>query len=337
MDIKHDINSVRLTSAELGYLWATYLVESKCYQATSCLKTNMNDKDIQSAMQLAIDLADKNLHQIEDIFHTVGAPIPCAFDVKDVNKKAPKLFSDVLNLYILKIYTVLGLSNYGTALSMAARSDVKNFFTKCLTTAIELSNKIDEISIQKGIFQRTPYVTIPDQVEFAHNKDLLGHFIGHNRRLNYFEITYLFNSSMTMSIVEAILTALSQTVIDEKLHRYCIKGKKIAADHLEKLNSILIDEELTTPKSLITEITNSTHSPFSDRLSSYFAVSMLEDMLFAYSSAKLNTMRKDISATLSTLSMELTLFIKDGLEIMIDNGWYEKAPENIDRKELISH
>jgi hypothetical protein len=62
---------------------------------------------------------------------------------------------------------------------------------------------------------------------------------------------------------------------------------------------------------------------------------MLDIMLNAYSIAKLNTMRKDIVVSLTALSMELTTYIKDGFDIMLDNNWYEKVPENIDRKELI--
>lgn len=337
MDIKHDINSIRLTSSELAYLWATYIMESKGKQAISCLLVPIYDADIKSVMQLACDLADKNTSKIQDIFNIVGAPIPYGFTEKDINKDAAKLFSDSINLYILKIYTTFGLTNYSIALSMAARTDAKQFFNDCLTSTIDLSNKIDEVLLKKGIFCRTPYVTISDEAEFAHNQNILGHFIGHNRPLNYFEITHLFNSSMTMTVVEAVLTALSQIVKDKKLEKYCLEGKKIAEEHIKTLNSVLRDEELTTPKSLTSEITNSTQPLFSDRLCCYFALTILNEMLNAYSNAKLNAMRKDIMVSITTLSMKLSSYIKDGIDIMLENGWYEKVPENINHNELIMH
>ena len=45
--------------------------------------------------------------------------------------------------------------------------------------------------------------------------------------------------------------------------------------------------------------------------------------------------RRDIGALYAKFLMDISLYVEDGAEIMIDHGWMEKPPEAIDRDELV--
>lgn len=337
MDIRHDANSIRLTSSEIAYLWAFYALNSPAKYIISYIVEKCKDEDIRSVMQSSVDLSNKILEGIKVIYNSVNLPIPYGFNEKDVNIKGDNLFSDTLWLSLLKSYTLAGLSNYGIALPMAGRSDVKQFMTNCLTSAIELSNKIDEIALQKGIFVRTPYIQIPENIEFAHHKSILGSFIGHKRTLNCMEIAQVFNTSMINRIGEALLTGLSQIISNQKIRDFMVKGRRVLKEHAETLDTILVNEYLNTPQVYNTEVLNATTSPFSDRISLFFAVTMITNILSVYSVAKLSSMRKDIFLTLTQLSSEAFLYLKDGIDIMIENGWFEEQPQNVDHEDITAN
>ena len=44
--------------------------------------------------------------------------------------------------------------------------------------------------------------------------------------------------------------------------------------------------------------------------------------------------RRDIGAMYAKFLMDISLYVEDGVEIMIDHGWMEKPPE-VDRDELV--
>lgn len=330
MDIKHDPSKIRLTSSEIAYLWAFYTLNNPSKYAISYIKEKCEDENIRSVIQLSGDIADTVLEGIKSIFNPVNFPIPYGFDEKDINMKGDNLFTDVLWLKLLKNFTSLGLSNYGIALSMAGRSDVKQFIINCLISTIDLYNRIDEIVLQKGILDRTPYVQIPEHIEFAHKKSIFGSFIGHKRALNYMEITHVFNISMINRLGEALLTGHSQVVSNNKIRDYAVKGRKLFKEHAETLDIILDNEDLNTPQTYNTEVLNATISPFSDRMLLFYEVAMTINILNAYSVGKITSMRKDILLTLTKLSSGTALYLKDGMDIMIENGWLEEQPKNID-------
>ncbi len=45
--------------------------------------------------------------------------------------------------------------------------------------------------------------------------------------------------------------------------------------------------------------------------------------------------RKDINNVLISILTEILVDSKDGADLMIENGWFEKVPETADRKELV--
>ena len=101
------------------------------------------------------------------------------------------------------------------------------------------------------------------------------------------------------------------------------------------LNEKLQNENLLVPTNLNSEIQNSTECPYSDRFSLYVAYAVLGDLIGTYAVSKVSIMRKDLMMTLTHLSGEVLLLIKDAIDIMTKRGWYEEMPKNVDRNDII--
>ncbi|OPX83593.1 MAG: hypothetical protein A4E53_04541 [Pelotomaculum sp. PtaB.Bin104] len=53
-----------------------------------------------------------------------------------------------------------------------------------------------------------------------------------------------------------------------------------------------------------------------------------------YATAMASSLRHDLSVTYTRLIGEAVNYGKDGINIMIENGWFEEPPRSIDRREL---
>ncbi len=83
--------------------------------------------------------------------------------------------------------------------------------------------------------------------------------------------------------------------------------------------------------------TDSTESPFSDKLIIFHVGVFIAHSITGFGLALANCARTDLILIFARLVAELTDYVKDGLDLMIENGWLEKVPETADRKELRTH
>jgi hypothetical protein len=334
MEVNHEFNSIPITSSELAYLWNTYLLNSKSKHILMYAVTQCDDKDIRSVLQLALDLSAQALDKVKDIFDNVNQKVPYGYSEEDVYVNAPKIYSDKIMLYTLQVYMAVGLSNYGTAIALAPRQDIRKFFTDFMISSIDLSNKIDDISLEKGIYLRTPNIPTTQKVEFAEDKSIMGKLIGGQRPLTALEISGVFNCSFVSSIAEAYILGLALTIVDTRLKDYLSRVKKTLKEQAVTLNEILHKEDLTFPPNLESEVLNSTEPVFSDRLSMFTAYATLADVLTVFSIGKLGSMRKDVFMIIAQLSSKILLLIKDATDLMLERNWFEEMPKNIDREDL---
>jgi hypothetical protein len=334
MKKKHEVNSIPITASEVAYLWNTYLLNSKAKHILMYAVTQCDDKDIRSILQLSLDLSAQYLSKIKVIFDGENQRTPYGFSEEDVYVNAPKIYSDKLLLYILKVYSIVGLTNYGMALSLSPRQDIRKFFTDAMISSIDLSNKIDDTALEKGIYLRTPNIPATQKVEFAEDKSIMGKIIGHKRPLTTLEITSIFDCSMVNLISEAQFLGMAQTIEDTRLKDFVSRARKTLKEQAETLNELLHKEDLPFPPSLESEVLNSSESTFSDRLSMFFCFATLADVLNIFSIGKVGAMRKDVFMTLSELSSEVLLLIKDATDLMLERNWFEEMPKNIDREHI---
>jgi hypothetical protein len=71
------------------------------------------DPEIKKVVKHALDISRQHVERIKEIFAKENIPIPIGFKAQDVNKRAPRLFSDPFYLYYIKHMARGGLAIYG--------------------------------------------------------------------------------------------------------------------------------------------------------------------------------------------------------------------------------
>jgi hypothetical protein len=334
MNTTHDIGSIRLTSSEIAQLYTTYLNDSLSKCVLSYYANTVTDQDIYAIIGFSLNLSEKHLKTIEGIFKSVSHPIPYGFGDSDVNIDAKKLFTDTFMLRYIKQMATMGLANYTEALSVSAREDVRNFFTDCLQSSLELSNKTDDILLSKGLYIRTPYIDVPSKIEFVEKQSYIHGLLGDTRPLNVQEITQIFINMQTNILGKAFTMGLSQVAESERVRNFVLRGKEISQKHVDIFDQMLKKEDLPYPEPYDVEVLNSTEQVFSDKLIVFHIAALNALGTANYGKAMSKSLRADITASFARLSAEIGQYAKDGMDIMLDNHWLEKFPETADRKAL---
>ncbi len=330
----HNPSNIPPAASEIGYLWSNYLAESMSVCMLKYIVAKSKDPDFKPIFQRALDVSTQRIESIEKIFNLFQHPIPEAFGDKDVEINARKLFSESYLLTYTRLTNKYILLNYGQAYGVSYRPGIRDFFHECIDTCQEIIKKSTDILLAKGLLLKTPYVVIPDRVEYVYDKNYYGSLIGRKRPLNALEINYIFDNMYSNLILKTINLGMCQVVKDEKVRKYLTWGKKITEKQVESLSLLLKQDELPSPATHDFEISASKESPFSDRLIMFHITTVTAFSVLEYGIGLTNTARKDVAAAFARSIGELIHFAKDGTDILIERGWLEKPPETANRREL---
>jgi hypothetical protein len=189
--------------------------------------------------------------------------------------------------------------------------------------------------LSKGIFEKPPYIPVPDKIDFVKKQSFLSGFLGEKRPLNASEINRLYLNHQRNSLGNAFIMGLAQSTKTKEVKEYLIRGKELAEKHIRVTESFLEKENLPVPSTLKGEVTDSTQKVFSDKLIVYH-VTTLDALGLASNGITLSrVMRRDVALAITRLMSEVALYAEDGFNLMIENEWFERIPEAVDRKELI--
>lgn len=333
-DVSHN---VRLTSTEIANLWSQYLNDSMAICVISYYLKNVQDKDIRSILEFSLELSERHLQKIRQYLERESYPIPQGFIESDVNLNAPPLFSDTFLLVYMHIMTIHGLTGYSAAVSTSIREDQINYFIRCNSEAMELYKRIVTTMVHKGIISRPPNLNAPDTIDFVQKQSFLTGWFGDRRPLNAIEVSGLFFNSKKNAVKIVLEIGFRQVAKSPELREYFKKGEKICDKHFEIFSSLLSESKISPPKKYGDEITNSTISPFSDRLLLFHITSLVATASGYYGAAFSLSQRRDLATKYAISIAEITKYAEDGVQIMIRNGWLEQPPTFEDRDKLAEH
>ena len=332
MEINH--KSVKLTASELSYLWSSYLADSMSICVIRYFLEHVDDENIQKLLEHALDLSQQHTETIRGIFTDEGIQIPQGFTAQDVNLKAKRLFSDLFYLQYIHNMGKGGLVTYGRVLQNVFRPDISSLFSKCLTSTIELKNEATQLMLEKGIAIRPPTIPYPEKVEFIKKQSFLLEGLGRRAALTGIEITNLYANTVTNQLGACMATAFSQVAKADKVRKYILRGKEIAVKHIKVFRSYLEMGSHPVPMSFEQEVTDSTESPFSDKLIMFHFGLMTYAGVGNYGVAISESQKSDLIADYSRLIGEILKLSEDGVNLMIANGWLEQPPLATDRRDL---
>lgn len=335
MDLEESMaHKTNLTSAEISNLWISFQNDSMAICAIRHFLAHCDDKEIQSILEYALAISKLHIKKVTEIFKAEGYPIPVGFTDKDVNIEAPRLFTDKLYLLYMLNMGKFGMSSYALALALVAREDIVEYYTNCLDETKKLHNEAKKMALDKGIFLRPPVIPRHEKVDFVKKGSFKTGYFGNRRPLLGIEIANLHYNAERNALGIAVIIGFSQVAKEKEVRRYFERGRNISQKHLEVFNSILEEEYVSGVLSQGQEVTDSTNSPFSDKLMMYHVSALTASAIGQYGIAMSASPRHDLGIMYERLKMEIVHFSDDGADIMIKHGWLEQPPMNANRKEL---
>jgi len=271
---------------------------------------------------------------IAQIFKNEGFAIPMGYSNVDVDLQAPPLYSDTFYLRYLKHMSAVGIAAYGLGLSQAVRSDVCKYFWHCIDSSKELDEKVTQALLSKGLYIRAPYIPIAKQVQFVESPTFMGSILGKNRPLNAIELVHLVANISTNAMGRVVLIGFAQVAKSQEIREFFVRGQNIGQKHVEVLSMLMKNDDLSAPATWDSEATDSTISPFSDKLMMQQIISLIALTMANYGAALGANTRVDVAADYSRLMAEVSAYGEDGAQLMIKYGWLEQPPQAADRKEL---
>jgi hypothetical protein len=328
-------HNIKLTSAEISQLWSAYMNDSMSICILHYFLDKVEDVEIRPILEYALELAQAHLQKISFIFNNEEFPIPYGFkEQEDIDVTAPPLFSDTYYLYYLQQWGMLGLDAYSISLSLASRSDVIKYFSECIDESKELMKQTVNVLLSKGLYIRAPYIVTPKKVDFIKKQSFLTGWFGERRPLTTLEITNLYANLQRNVIAMATFVGFYQVSNSKEVSRFMKRGKEIASKHIKVYSSILNENALPASVSWDTQVTDSTVSPFSDKLMMFHINAIATRAVGYYGTSLSVSTRRDLSAHYIRIMGEVLKFAEDGTNIMIDNGWMEQPPRVVDHDEL---
>ncbi|SDQ08748.1 DUF3231 family protein [Virgibacillus salinus] len=324
----------KLAASELGDLFENYLGDSLFKCVFEHHLQVVEDEEIKDYIEFALDISKKHLNIIKDIYTKENIPIPVGFGEQDIRKEAPRLFSDMFMVFYITEMTRAGLLTYGGALSSSSRQDIIDYFDMCIQDTSKTYRRGIELLLAKGMDILPPNIPYPSKVDFVDRKSFTSAINAKNRPLSAQEIKHLQVNINSNTLGKSFMLGFSQVASSDKLRKYFYEGAQLADKQIKQLGSVLIQDNLPSPKLMDAHVTDSTTPPFSDKLMLYHTTLSNGIGIQYYGLAVSKILRHDIHAKLATLTAGIAKYSNQGVNITINNGWLEEPPTAADRKKL---
>ncbi|WP_458415024.1 DUF3231 family protein [Schinkia sp. CFF1] len=328
-------HNVRLSSAEIGGLWSTFIQETMSVCLLKYFLHHLKDDTIKPLLEKALHKSETYIQQISEIFTKENIPIPNGLSVKeDINLNAPPLFYDPFALSFVYSMARMNMINYAFVTVNIARTDILDFFTNAVSHSTTLYKESTTLMLSKGIYDRPPMIPYPKKVEYIKKNSYVTDVIGKKRPLNTVELTQLFFNIERNYFAIILCIGLLQVVKDKEIKKYLKEGQDISEKQINLFNDLLKKEELLGLVTVNIEVTDSTVSPFSDKLIMllFNSLNSIDITLIGYALSL--SLRVDLTTYYSKFIPEILLYSKKGFDIMVEREWLEEPPHAVNRDEL---
>ncbi|WP_010676492.1 DUF3231 family protein [Bacillus timonensis] len=329
--------NIRLSSAEISGLWTTFIQDSMTVCLIKYFLHHLKDEEIKPILNKSFHIYSGQMKEIKRIFSEERIPIPDEFSDKDIDLSAPPLFYDPFSLTFVYSMSRMNMINFSFITSNIAREDVRSFFSKCLSDALDQYNESTQLMLEKGIYDRPPLVVYPTENHYVEKTSYLTKLIGEKRPLNVIEITELFFNIERNYFAIVLCIGFLQVVKDKEISEFIKEGKKISEKQITFINDLLKEENLMGNISIPMEVTGSTVSPFSDKLILFLfhALNGIDITLIGH--AQSLSMRTDLVAFYTKTIGEIFIYAAKGFNLLVDRGWMQEPPHTLDRIKLQKH
>ncbi|WP_088049966.1 DUF3231 family protein [Virgibacillus dakarensis] len=329
-----DKNDLKLTSSEIGTLWDEYVNGTAIDIMNKYMLSIIEDEKISCVFEEAIETFAKQKKQITTFIDNEGFPIPIGFTESDLNQGAKRLFSDIFCLHYLHIMTLHGLLGHTTALSASVRKDLRHFYDSCDDDGKKMYHKTIELLVEKGHFQRDPYLYPDKNPEFISSQQFTDGYFGNQRPLAATEIISISFNLKKKILEKTLSVAFSQVTQSKEIRKFLNSAQKTSEEQIQSFSKILQNDNLPVPTSWETEVTISQESPFSDKLMLYHIGFLLQTSQAYHGAGLAAAMRTDLVVNYEKIILKNLMVTKEWFNMMTKNRWLEQPPLVPNRKEI---
>jgi hypothetical protein len=325
-----------LVVSSMAGLWNTYMGDSSAICLIKHFLNNVDDTETKDILQYALNIAEQHIKEIEDIFHMENIPIPDGFGAADVNLDAPRLFTDAYYLLYLSTMSGFGMDAYSVIIRYTARPDIQDFFVRCLNEATDLLRKVTALRLSKGQYLKAPRVEISKKKSYVGKDSFISGIMKEPRPFITREVTNIFAGMLMDIIWRAMSTGFGQVSTVKVVKDFMFEGVDITSAHFEKFSELLNREHIPVSSFSDSFVTDSTTSPFSEKLMMFHIVAMCALAIGVDGVALASSLRSDLFVIHSRFAAEIIKYADKGTKIMIDNRWFEQPLQVIRHQDLAS-
>ena len=327
-----DRDNLRLTSSEIGSLWGEFVNGTMADVVNKYMFSIIEDEQIKAVFADALETFKRQKEQISSFLKNEGFPVPIGFSETDLFKGKQRLFTDIFCLNYLHIMTLHGLLGHSTSLGVSVRKDLRFFYDSCDNDAKRMYHQTIERLLEKGNFQRDPLFYPSENPEYISSKDFTDGFFGKGRKLAATEIISISFNLKKSIMAKTLSIAFSQVAQTKEVRKLLTDSEKTADGQIKALVKIMQADNLPVPKSWETEVTNSTDSPFSDKLMLYHIGFLFQAAQNYHGAGLASAMRTDLVTTYEGTILKNLMVTKKWFDLMEKNRWLEQPPLAPNRK-----
>ncbi|MFD0825454.1 DUF3231 family protein [Neobacillus sp. M.A.Huq-85] len=321
-------SSIPITASELGNLWQAYREKSMMLRVLEYFIEKTNENEVKDILQKVYAIESKNEQKIKEIFKNEGAVIPTAFNESDVNLNAPPLFDDTYMIMYVRMLSKVLSGLYTLHEGMSYREDIRDLYME-LTTDMQLTYSVTtKHLLEKGVLSRPPIVLMPKEVDFVNDTNYTNGLnpFRKKRTLNAVEIGLVYQSLETNVTGMRLMIGFEQVAKEQDVKKYFTRGKELAKEVISKMSNLLLDSDIPAPSTWAGITTESTISPFSDKLMMYNTNLLSIFGLGSNSIGAAFSFRNDLLLNMGSIIANTFDFAKDGGTILMKHGWMEEPP-----------
>jgi hypothetical protein len=328
---------IQLTSSEVGTLWKTYIAMSEELLVYNFFKDKTIDNEAKAIITSYITEGENIKNDIVNIFNNEGSAIPTGFNSQDIFRDAPTLFDDLFHIMYLRQMMKLNMAFDAVYTAVSYKKEAQNVLKLHYDVSYKYYTLTTEYLLKKGVFAKPPVVTMQKQAEFIEDKSYMSglNLFSKKRNLNTIEVGYIYESLEFNVFFMKLLTGFAQVAKDTAVKKYFSKGMELGKKNFDKLNDVLLASDIPPSCTWAGIITESTETPFSDKLMMYI-VSILSTTPLSYSALGTSfSFRNDLPLLLAGIAKDLFSYAKEAGKLMIEHKWMEEPPQMEDRSQLI--
>jgi hypothetical protein len=327
-------HNTRITSAEFGTLWATYMAESMLVCVLKYFVAKTQDSKTRPILEYSLKCSEERVQKIINFYKKIGHPIPIGFTDEDVDVNAPALYSDIYFLNYIHSMSRLAMGTYSMYISSTVNSDVLDIYKEIQMEIQQLYDQSLQLLLSKGLFFRSAHIPMPEKVEFIQKQSYLVGWFGERRPLHAMEIMQVYYNIQRNGIGKTLLLGFAQVAESQKVRDFITRGVTMATVNIQDMSKLLAQENVNVSPTWDSEVLNSKVAPFSDKLMMFHVAQLATVSMTIYGSALGTVTRRDLGMLFMQIMKDAILFAEDGTNIMIDHGWLEKPPHSIDNTNM---